>query len=557
MHLASHKAAIVLAPDYYLTNFRVLISHVVSIYSDLLTLEERGFYNAFVEIDDDAQKLLVRMLMRKGCRFRADKLIYQEIADTRCAANQLQQAGLIHIGGINNLQELLPLFSKAEWLQQLASYTGAGFRLAELKLLKRQQFDRALASLPAEICAHLQRPKTSIYTLCCDTQFDTFKLLFFGRLHQDLSDFVARDLGHVRYEDYAIDVNARLFRSREQVEQHLCYYRLVDGADQCMADGRDAMLALYHQLPPPNDHDQTLNRRLQRLQLQLARQLERQGYLQDAMVLYQTCFMPPSRERQVRILAKQQPEQAFALCAAMLEQPLCDEEAVFAERFANKLAVKLKRPRRASTPYQPACEPLCLPYTEERVELAVARHLAGAGDCYWVENHLFCTLFALHHWDLLFAPVPGAFTHPFQAAPHDLYENDFLKPRQALWQAADRALDAIPYNTDKYLTLWREKHGIANPFVAWDYLAPTVIVYALQRIPATDWRSVFRRFWQDLRSNRSGLPDLIFFPRTGGYQLLEVKGPGDRLQPNQQRWMHYFSQCGIAHKVVQVTWHEQ
>ena len=37
----------------------------------------------------------------------------------------------------------------------------------------------------------------------------------------------------------------------------------------------------------------------------------------------------------------------------------------------------------------------------------------------------------------------------------------------------------------------------------------------------------------DLRNNCSGFPDLILF-RDGQYELVEVKGPGDRLQINQE-----------------------
>ncbi|NQZ10656.1 MAG: VRR-NUC domain-containing protein, partial [Algicola sp.] len=40
----------------------------------------------------------------------------------------------------------------------------------------------------------------------------------------------------------------------------------------------------------------------------------------------------------------------------------------------------------------------------------------------------------------------------------------------------------------------------------------------------------------------------------GGYELVEVKGPGDRLQKNQLRWMQYFHQQGIRHRVVHVRW---
>ena len=54
----------------------------------------------------------------------------------------------------------------------------------------------------------------------------TFRLLFFGNLHQDFSSFVLRDLGYQRYENYTIDSTTLLFKSRKQLEAHLQYYIL-------------------------------------------------------------------------------------------------------------------------------------------------------------------------------------------------------------------------------------------------------------------------------------------------------------------------------------------
>jgi hypothetical protein len=36
--------------------------------------------------------------------------------------------------------------------------------------------------------------------------------------------------------------------------------------------------------------------------------------------------------------------------------------------------------------------------------------------------------------------------------------------------------------------------------------------------------------------------------------MIEVKGPGDRLQDNQIRWLHYFAEHGIPVAVCYVQW---
>jgi hypothetical protein len=83
-------------------------------------------------------------------------------------------------------------------------------------------------------------------------------------------------------------------------------------------------------------------------------------------------------------------------------------------------------------------------------------------------------------------------------------------------------------------------------------LSPELIHLALSSIPASDLLAVFRRLLIDLRNNRSGFPDLILFQQ-GSYQLVEVKGPGDRLQINQERWFRFFTQNNMPASIANVS----
>jgi hypothetical protein len=43
-----------------------------------------------------------------------------------------------------------------------------------------------------------------------------------------------------------------------------------------------------------------------------------------------------------------------------------------------------------------------------------------------------------------------------------------------------------------------------------------------------------------VEENRSGFPDLVqFWPDQNRYRMIEVKGPGDRLQDNQRRFLEF------------------
>ena len=54
---------------------------------------------------------------------------------------------------------------------------------------------------------------------------------------------------------------------------------------------------------------------------------------------------------------------------------------------------------------------------------------------------------------------------------------------------------------------------------------------------------------------RSGFPDL-FLHRAGACMLWEVKGPGDVLRPEQERWLAIFNRAGLEARVAWVEYLE-
>ena len=51
------------------------------------------------------------------------------------------------------------------------------------------------------------------------------------------------------------------------------------------------------------------------------------------------------------------------------------------------------------------------------------------------------------------------------------------------------------------------------------------------------------------------MPDLIqFWPQEQRYRMIEVKGPGDRLQDNQRRWLALCAAHGMPVDVCYVQW---
>ena len=54
---------------------------------------------------------------------------------------------------------------------------------------------------------------------------------------------------------------------------------------------------------------------------------------------------------------------------------------------------------------------------------------------YHCEGRIVTTLFGLLFWDIIFAPIPGAFETPYQAAPLDMFEDTFYLSREEIIEA--------------------------------------------------------------------------------------------------------------------------
>jgi hypothetical protein len=93
--------------------------------------------------------------------------------------------------------------------------------------------------------------------------------------------------------------------------------------------------------------------------------------------------------------------------------------------------------------------------------------------------------------------------------------------------------------------------------VWWEALSEELLELALDCIPAAHLRKWCERILVDVKANRSGFPDLIqFWPAEGRYTMIEVKGPGDRLQDNQLRWIDYCAAHQMPVSVCYLQWEQ-
>lgn len=536
-----------LPAGYLLRNFRRVADWVWALYPDLLDESDTDFHHRFQSLSEPAQHLYLRLLTRTRPLIAMESLSYVEVPDTALALDELEQTGFAERNPQVDTTVLLELQTKThlqQWFAQPGRTSAKKAALVEAILARH-----SAADIHRVIAFH--RP--FIRALHQDS-FERLLLLFFGNGRQDLSEFIITELGHVRYESYRIDRTTRYFQSRTDVDTLHHYLQAREQLEDPAVLNDPAQLRACHALLPAHRQQPELQRRFDRIVLTIARQLERLQASDDALKLYRQVTTHPARERQARILAKrQQPQLALAVCRQILTDSHHPEELEFAEQFARTLARKTGS--RFPLPPPPALHEfsLALPFTGDSVEIAAAQALSDPQHtCIYVENLLFCGLFGLLFWDIIFAPIPGAFFHPFQRGPKHLHTEFFYADRQALIESRLADMNTAGWQ-QRIWQHFESRHGIANTLVVWEALSPELIDMALRHIPASHLQIIFRQLALHPGLYGSGFPDLIRFSHNG-YELIEVKAPNDRLQPNQRRWFRRFAETGIPARLLNVTW---
>ncbi|QDZ27754.1 VRR-NUC domain-containing protein [Noviherbaspirillum sp. UKPF54] len=535
---------------YYLDNFHRVLEWITERYSALLTPGEQAFIERFTALPQPSRALLVRMVMRKGELFRASKLRYEEIGCVREAAQALVQLGWIDDRPDLTLEQVFALLTKAE-VAQAFRLPQAHARKAELLEALRMEFPEAR---PFE--AWHPGAGECVYQVQVNALCERLKLIFFGNCRQDWSEFVLSDLGIYKYEKVAFSASSLAFRTRADVDACLHLHQCGEHFEQ-----GEQPEDILRELPAALDND-WLERRRQKLLFRIAQHYERNAALPEALAIYSTCRFPEARLRAIRVLERcERFEDAFALADAASHAPESEAESQQLARILPRLRRRLGLPKsapRAASPVARIELVLPRPDTDFSVEALAGAHLAQPdAPVRYVENTLINSLFGLLCWQAIFAAVPGAFFHPFHTGPADLHSEDFRLRREREFAHCLAQLDSGQY-VETINRHFEHKAGIQSPFVFWDILDGELKDMALACIPAAHLKKWFERILQDIPSNRAGLPDLIqFWPAERRYRMIEVKGPGDRLQDNQIRWLDYCNEHAMPVAVCHVQWLEE
>jgi hypothetical protein len=521
---------------YYLNNFELVLSALRERYLDLLSEEERGFMARFGALPQVSRALLVRMAMRKGESFRASKLKYSEIGDVHAAAAPLLDAGWVDARPSLSVDELQRLLTKAEL---------AGCFALPLRDHRKSDLIEALRGRFAETKTFqdwIPGVQDCVFRLLAAPLCERFRLMFFGNFHQGWEEFVLADLRIFAYERIASPLQSRAFRARADIDA----FQQLKRCSELLHAGEPPEL-VARAAPPSALGCDWLEDRRQRLMFDIARHHERGGDSASALAMYAACTHPGARMRVIRLHQRARRwEAAWTLCLSALAAPEDESERQQVRRLLPRLDRKLgvSSDIGPCTSSVPSFElvlgaPPAGQAVEWQVRECLAQGMPEGASVHYVENGLVISLFGLLCWRAIFAPVPGAFFHDFHRGPADLSSGQFCLRRAGEFAACLAELESGHYRTTIRQT-YAKKLGIQSPFVAWNLVSESLVEKALTCFPPAHLKCWFEWIVRDIQLNRAGFPDLVqFWPREQRYRMIEVKGPGDRLQDNQRRLLEF------------------
>lgn len=546
-----------LPEKYYLTNYLHLLSVIESKYSPLLSESEKLFIEYFKSLPEDEKCLFLRLQNRKGIYFRFSKFNYPEIQSLDNTLQTLIKKGFCAIVEFktDSALELLDLYNRKELLEMLSYF---GITIKGLSKYNKLELVSLLQEvLPEKELWEVFKEEPIIKQGFTDEAL-MLQFLYFGTLDLDMSQFVIRDLGNMRFE--AIDENrlSANFENRKDAEDKL----MLSLAYKYFRE-------LRHETTPEDYfeliHSWLLNTAplgfsakllYDRLVLKSARFLEQNKLPDEALTIYTFTEKAPSRERRARIYQKVGNEEgAIKICNDILASPENAEEKYFAKDFLIKITGN-KRYVKSTSKFQKQAEVITIDKSwQYQVEMGVLDYYANHKkmEGFFAENYIWRALWGLFFWDIIFDDGHTGLHHPFQRSPDDLFTENFLLIRNETIHKRLNLLEDQTACYDFLANMYQVKYGIANPVIGWYEELWGMLEVFISKVPLQNLKNVLLAMCQNLRDNSRGFPDLFVWNEED-YLFIEVKSPNDTLSAQQLFWLEMFNKVGVNACLVNVKW---
>ena len=318
---------IILPQKYYHQYFMEVLAFVKKYSAHLMGPEEELFILDFNKLSLDAQCLFIRLSNRRGPYFRLDKLKYDEISSIEAATKELKFSGFISSEFDVN-EKIFEAFTKAELK---ATYT-------HLDWSKQTKKDAIIQLNEIQIHNSILTQFTLIEVIRQEV-LEFIKMLYFGKYKKQMTEFVIRDIGHIKLETLNETQFTPWFESRKEALAAFELYKLRSLVRSALKETN--AIATHNTLVMIPWQKYLLSQKTHQigdpLFLLMGKQLEREEAYTLALHYYQLATKHPARERQIRILNRLgEVEKAKSLAINIMKEQWNASEYLFAKDFLNK-----------------------------------------------------------------------------------------------------------------------------------------------------------------------------------------------------------------------------
>ncbi|KAG9128348.1 hypothetical protein FRC07_000461 [Ceratobasidium sp. 392] len=172
------------------------------------------------------------------------------------------------------------------------------------------------------------------------------------------------------------------------------------------------------------------------------------------------------------------------------------------------------------------------------------------------EGSIISTLFGLLFWDILFAPVPGAFETPYQSAPLDLFHDSFVSAREDSINARLSELVNDQSAARRIVEAVDERERENETWcigVRWEQFGREDLLEIVDCLGGRALTTICRLLAEEYANRGGGVPDLFIWNHSEKTcKFVEVKGPGDNLSATQKVWIDVLLGAGVDVEVCRV-----
>ena len=523
-----------------------MLEFVSKHYAHVLLEQHVALIDEFRELPRDAQCLYVRLVNRKGRVFGINRLRYPELGELAPLLAHLRGRDWIGKPAAQHFFDMLNFLTRDEiYRVLLPRWAGLGRGLKKAELLRFVHENMA----PADFIDALETDRILVQLRHDAVRYLMF--LYFGRVHDSLSQFTMRDLGIVRTQSFHETYEPR-FSVREEALEHYFFATRLKDLQNVSAERRQALFAETTNWPDTNFPGSAKLR--DELAYKLGRVAEKVQDPDAALSLYRSGESAECSERIARLLlALGLRDEAREHLIRCLDDPRSEEERLFArDLFEQKFE---KKRTSVATDTMRVAETVEIDESHSgSPERALVDYFLNRGyAAFRTENLLWRTLFGLLFWDELFVDADAAMHSPFEFLPATLVNNTFYADNASRIETKLNLLDQPSAIKHELLRISTQFYGTPNGVFRWRRSMNDAVFALLANADSGAVRTILQRICKDYGGSRYGYPDLLVVD-AAGVRFVEVKTSGDQLRRNQLLRIEQLRQAGFRADVVRIRW---